>query len=139
MDKVAYLKAGIGKRQYNPEVVRAAKDLYLAGQSTRQIALILGVSKSRVADWCADIFRNKSQANQLRQPPSSTHWRSSRQAARRKMERFLGRTLKTDEHVHHVNHDYTDNRLENLQVIDAREHGLLHAKAYQDSLRNPRL
>lgn len=30
-------------------------------------------------------------------------------------------------HVHHINHDFTDNRLENLDLLSAQEHGRLHA------------
>lgn len=42
------------------------------------------------------------------------------------MEKHLGRKLKRNEHVHHLNGDPTDNRLENLQIISPREHMLLH-------------
>lgn len=43
------------------------------------------------------------------------------------MERHLGRKLTTREHVHHLNGDRTDNRIENLEVIDASEHARRHA------------
>lgn len=43
------------------------------------------------------------------------------------MECHIGRKLRTNEHVHHINHDTHDNRIENLQVIDKREHAKLHA------------
>lgn len=43
------------------------------------------------------------------------------------MERHLGYRLPKSVHVHHRNHDKTDNRLENLEVMPARDHGLLHA------------
>lgn len=44
------------------------------------------------------------------------------------MEQHLGRKLLPDEHVHHLNGNKTDNRLENLVVIDRKEHGLAHAR-----------
>jgi hypothetical protein len=41
------------------------------------------------------------------------------------MEGILGRYLKRDEHVHHKNGKRWDNRLENLEVLSASEHGKL--------------
>jgi hypothetical protein len=43
------------------------------------------------------------------------------------MERFLGRKLTKTEHVHHKNGDKTDNRLENLELLDESSHHKLHA------------
>lgn len=42
------------------------------------------------------------------------------------MERFLGRPLQESECVHHKNHNKLDNRIENLQLMTASEHGDLH-------------
>ena len=39
------------------------------------------------------------------------------------METVLGRKLLSSEHVHHKNRHRRDNRPENLEVLDIREHG----------------
>ena len=42
------------------------------------------------------------------------------------VEKFLGRGLRRSEVVHHINGDKTDNRIENLQIMNQSEHCLLH-------------
>lgn len=44
------------------------------------------------------------------------------------IENLLGRKLKSEECVHHVNGDITDNKLENLQVMTRSEHMKEHAR-----------
>lgn len=43
------------------------------------------------------------------------------------MEQHLGRRLLKDEHVHHINENKLDNRLENLALLDNHSHPRLHA------------
>lgn len=45
------------------------------------------------------------------------------------VEKAIGRFLYKHEVVHHVNHDRGDNRIENLQLMDRREHFALHGRA----------
>jgi hypothetical protein len=47
---------------------------------------------------------------------------------RYRMEQKLGRLLSSNEFVHHINGDKTDDRLENLQLTNQQEHAILHSK-----------
>ena len=52
------------------------------------------------------------------------------------MERKLGRYLTDSEVVHHINHDRSDNRLENLQLMSKSEHRNMHMKERHKKRRN---
>lgn len=43
------------------------------------------------------------------------------------MELHLGRKLERSEHIHHINGNKLDNRIENLVIISQSEHSRLHA------------
>ena len=44
------------------------------------------------------------------------------------MEEYLGRPLEKWEHVDHINEDKSDNRIENLQLLSAKENCQKHVK-----------
>jgi hypothetical protein len=44
------------------------------------------------------------------------------------MEQLLGRDLRREEYVHHLNQRRDDNRPENLSLLDSRSHGQLHRR-----------
>ena len=41
------------------------------------------------------------------------------------MEQYLGRYLRSDEHIHHINKNRQDNRIENLQILTQSQHSEL--------------
>lgn len=42
------------------------------------------------------------------------------------MEQHLGRRPLKSEHVHHINGDIKDNRIENLEILTASQHAKAH-------------
>ena len=50
------------------------------------------------------------------------------------MENLLGRKLQSHEHIHHINGNPTDNRIENLQVLTNSEHQKLELSFFSSLL-----
>lgn len=51
------------------------------------------------------------------------------------MEQFLGRRLGRNEYVHHRNGNTLDNRMENLELVDAATHTRRHSEEYKASMK----
>jgi hypothetical protein len=124
---------GCARKGPRPHLRKISRELvtslYVEGLSTRKVARRLGYSETWIAKLVKElgISRNRLEGVRLASSFSdTTHWRSCRAQARKVMERHLGRKLKTDEHVHHINHDYTDRRIENLVVMNASDHAKHH-------------
>jgi Response regulator containing a CheY-like receiver domain and an HTH DNA-binding domain len=103
-------------------------ELYASGLSTRQVASKLGISKSHVHKICRPITRERRDALLLRLPPpkDTKHWRTCRQRARRVVEKHLGRKLDQFEYVHHIDEDFTNNDISNLEVLSPLAHSHRH-------------
>jgi predicted RNA-binding Zn-ribbon protein involved in translation (DUF1610 family) len=59
-------------------------------------------------------------------PCVGRRFRGNKYWSRVLMEEHLGRQLSSNEHVHHINGDKTDDRIENLIVLTHAEHTKLH-------------
>ena len=101
-----------------------AEALYLSGLSTRAVAKQLGLSGSWVSNIVKrlGIGRNK---RGLYHKPDSTNKRTCRFRARDMWERKVG-PIPEGFHVHHIDGDYTNNDVSNLEVLSPKAHTHLH-------------
>lgn len=89
------------------------------GLSVARIALAWGASAAQVRGWLG--LRGRGS---IAQTGYRVIWVEGirKYEHRHIMEQHLGRSLATAEHVHHINGNKLDNRLENLLVMDGKEH-----------------
>lgn len=108
-------------------IIKLVRNLYKIGYSTRDIASFIDRSHSDIHRICKGITRDRYLAMEIKYPPrKSKHWRTSRANARKEMEEHLGKSLRTDQHVHHKDEDYTNNDISNLEILSPSEHAKLH-------------
>jgi len=77
-------------------------------------------------DISTGIVENKGYI-MIRKPNHPSSWKNGYIKLHRLiMEKYLGRYLKEDEHIHHINGDKKDNRIDNLQLTNSSEHRKTH-------------
>lgn len=78
--------------------------------------------------WNIEKIVNKGDYNWcvVRGHPKATKYGSYVYHHRIVMENYIGRILRTNEVVHHKNENKKDNRIENLELMDVREHSRIH-------------
>ena len=103
------------------------ESLYKSGKSTREVAYQLGISKTRAARIVKELglSRSKEEAAKRIWKEGTVHWRTMRQRARKVWESHHG-SIPKGFHIHHIDHDITNNSVENLELLSAREHAHHH-------------
>lgn len=121
-------------------------ELLDSGLGKAGIARELGVSKTNVGKLCDELGVTPfcalrpgfAMANGYKTVLANDHpLRDNKSRVREHrlmMESHIGRLLNRNELVHHLNGDKTDNRIENLAIINQAEHMSLHHKG----VKNPK-
>lgn len=81
--------------------------------------------KEGKVDWC---FKNEGKNKDRNIYPRKQINNVRMKEHRRIIQEHIGRKLHRSEHVHHINGNPLDNRIENLQIVSAQEHGKIHKK-----------
>lgn len=116
-------------------LIEPFEEMYLANLSTRQIASLLDVAKSKVAKVIKEISisRERLKARKIAQPNQKTgprykvmSSRYSRSIARDIYQEHYGIILYTKDAVHHKDGDCFNNDISNLELMSRSEHQSYH-------------
>ena len=96
------------------------KEMYVEKSlTTREIAKKLGTTWKRVSKALKDNGVEMKGGRRAKKRSCSKTYRAL-------VEKKIGRPLKTEEIVHHLDCDPTNNKIENLAVVSRQQHGKLH-------------
>jgi len=107
---------------------RGMRALKAIGFSAREIGLLFGRTRATVQEVVGKGWE-EWEAKRGKPRPHQYNERWYRGFARKLYQKHHGVELITAQHVHHINHDFTDNRIENLTVLNAGEHSRHHHPA----------
>lgn len=115
------------RRLISPENLAKARNGYIRSNAAERMRQKIGPKNP---SWRGGRYQSNGYF-WIREPGSGR----AKSEHRRIMERHLGRTLGPNEVVHHINHDKTDNRIENLVVLTRAEHIKEHLDDIQKAFK----
>ena len=78
--------------------------------------------------WRGGVVKNGNGYVMIRMPEHPFNINGYVAEHRLLIEQSIGRYLSSNEHIHHLNGDKTDNRIENMVVLSNEEHAAIHWK-----------